>query len=562
MHIKNLNSQSNMTYCLFWSILALIAVLLPVFNSWFGFILPVFFDTQYSAIGGSIPYSDANGYFHISYHFNFFGQLDSWNMRRPLNALFYAARMKMVGYDFWYAMIGQSIMCAIPFTLYLKAIHKKFGLYSALISFLYVLYHIWMFGNTTLSEILGLTLGLLSFVLLWNGWFERKHFIYNIGIAALTVALMTRAGPNFLLLGALFLVYLKPFSTSWKKDLFVSTVVFITVFIFMIKLPLYFGDPSQNAALSNFSHTLYGLVNGGKLWNYCYSDPRVLESLKNANELTHSKILYQASWECFKENPFNLVKGLILYFGVFCFYFINFFSFGPDLLKYALRVVSGVWWAYLLYRIYHKRVAFKNDFLFLAVFAFMIGLSACVVFRDGGIRPFMVAIPFLGAMISLAFAKKENPTPAKGNAIAITLLCFILGTSLVSKFVSFETLPNFKNKALQGNQMITRAVTTHPYFTVSTSNKFKLHHISLKNFKTTLSLYDSFEHDFDKILELNKNQEIVFASLYDYATGSQRLVYGDKSILQDHGKWVTVTIQKNNEISDHFWEITSVGEYK
>ena len=484
-------------------------------------------------------------------------------MRRPLNALFYAARMKMVGYDFWNAMIFQSIMCAIPFTLYLKAIHKNFGFYSAIISLIYVCYYIWMFGSTTLSEMLGLTLGLLSFVLLWNGWFERKHLIYNIGIAALTVALMTRAGPNFLVLGALFLVYMKPFSSSWKKDLLISCAVFIASFIFMLNLPLFFGDPSQNAALSNFSHTLYGLVNGGKLWSYCYSDPRVSESLKSVSELTHSKILYQASWECFKENPLNLLKGLIVYFAVFCFYFVNFFSFGPDLIKYSLRIVGGCFWGYMLYRIYNKRLEFKKDFLFLGVFVFTIAFSASVVFKDAGMRSFMVAIPFLGAIISLAFAKKMDDSPASGNAVSITVLCFILATALGSKFVSFETLPDFKSKKLQDNTIITRAVHSHPYFIVQKSDELKFHHIVLEKFKETLSLYDSFEHELDKILELNKDKEIVFASLYDYASGAQKLIYGDKSMLQDHGKWVQISMLKNHGIENsQFWEVTSLEEYK
>jgi hypothetical protein len=129
-------------------------------------------------------------------YFNDVGYLDSWNMRRPLNALFFAFRLKITNDNFWYSMLLQSALCATSLTIYLRTVQKDLGFLATLLSLAFLFYYIQNFAHSTLSEALGLTLGLLSFVFLWNGWLQNC-LIFNIGMAS-AVGLSARAGPNFI----------------------------------------------------------------------------------------------------------------------------------------------------------------------------------------------------------------------------------------------------------------------------------------------------------------------------------------------------------------------------
>ena len=53
---------------------------LPVASVWFTGL------TTYNHIGGLLPWSDSNGYEYGALHLLHEGELNSWNMRRPLNA--------------------------------------------------------------------------------------------------------------------------------------------------------------------------------------------------------------------------------------------------------------------------------------------------------------------------------------------------------------------------------------------------------------------------------------------------------------------------------------------
>ena len=81
---------------MFWGVIAILATLYPLFNSWLGFLLPAKLQGMCSSLGGILPYSDAHAYLEGAYQFEQTGILNSWNMRRPLNALFFAVRLLII----------------------------------------------------------------------------------------------------------------------------------------------------------------------------------------------------------------------------------------------------------------------------------------------------------------------------------------------------------------------------------------------------------------------------------------------------------------------------------
>jgi hypothetical protein len=548
MHTKNSNSFYNSW--IFWGVIAILATLYPLFNSWLGYLLPTLSEGKYSAIGGTLPYSDARGYLEGAYRFEQMGILDSWSMRRPLNALFFAVRLKLADYNFYVAMILQSFFCAIPFAVYLKTMSKDFGLVATGFSLFYVFCHLQVYGNATLSEVLGLTFGLMSFVLLWNGWIHRKRLIYNIGIAVLTVGLMTRAGPTFMILAALGLVFYKPFTQSRIKDLILSTLYFLIPFIFMSKLPILMGDASQNMALSNFSYTLYGLVKGGKLWHCYLQEPQTMALIGGKTEAEVAKILYKASMDAFFENPFNLVKGIILNIGSYSIFFFKFFTIGEGVIKHLSRIIGVLFWGFVGFRIYSNRKNIRNEVIFFGAFFFAITASAAIIYRDGGIRTFMVAIPFIGAFFSLAFAKIQDAQKPIGNKICIVLFSFILLTSVGNKWL----VPTYSIKPQEEGVLITRNLKTYPYVVVDDSINFC--HISAEKLKEFSSLYDTHGKEIIGILDSKK--DIAFYQVYNYVDKSFKFAFGDKKFLDHKGKWLKVYTKNHGQ----FLEILSVEDYK
>ena len=238
MPIKNLNFSFN--HLGFWLFISLLALGGGLLNSWFGFPLPVPCEGLFSSIGGVIPYTDAAGYYTGAHRFIENGVLDSWNMRRPLNTLLLAFYLKITNFNFWSVMILQMGFCGMALSLYLKTLRQDLGTLSTLAALFFVYYYAQLYIQTPLCEILGLTLGLFSFVLLWNGWQQRNQFIFNLGMVALAVGLSARAGPNFMVVGFLVLIYLDPFTKSRFKDLCYSLLCFAVPFFLMSKLSSFF----------------------------------------------------------------------------------------------------------------------------------------------------------------------------------------------------------------------------------------------------------------------------------------------------------------------------------
>src|SRR6266498_313438 len=81
---------------------ALIVFALPVSYLWFTG------KTTYFHVGGLLPWSDPAAYYFGGKHLLNEGYLDAWNMRRPLNAGFLAARLWLVNQDLQLALVLQT----------------------------------------------------------------------------------------------------------------------------------------------------------------------------------------------------------------------------------------------------------------------------------------------------------------------------------------------------------------------------------------------------------------------------------------------------------------------
>lgn len=548
MPIKNLNSSFN--HLGFWVLISLLALGGGLLNSWLGFPLPAPYEGVYSSVGGVIPYSDASGYFTGAHRFIENGVLDSWNMRRPLNTLLLAFYLKISNFNFWSVMILQMGVCAIALSLYLKTLRQDLGILSTFAALFFIYYYAQMYIQTPLCEILGLTFGLFSFVLLWNGWQERNRFIFNLGMIALAVGLSARAGPNFMVLGFLVLVYLDPFTKSRIKDLCYSILCFAVPFFLLSKLSSFFGT-SGGMPFSNFGLTLYGLVSGGKGWTYAYNDPQVQNLLAGQNEANEAMILYRESWNVFKGNPLLIFFGMGKYLCKFFAWFVKQLSVGVGPVKYITTILSLAFWGIISFQIFRNRPKINRGFLFFIITFISIASSSMIIFQDGGMRTFAVAIPFMGALLSVAFvaAPSFKNYRVVQNMLASCGVFFIVIASLVAHYLpSIRTtteISSFSTNKISGQEtFLTYNVNRQPHLLISSSTGLNFRTLSPNKIKETWSNYLFCDpvttSELLKIVNKKINNNLVLLQIFDYISRSSKWLIAESHILNLQSDWIEI----------------------
>jgi hypothetical protein len=380
--------------------------ILPLINAWLHYPLGMeSLQTQYSALGGSLPWGDANGYYAGANRFLEEGVLDAWNTRRPLNAILFALRLWLSGYNLQIALIIQAILCGISSFLVTNLIAKSYNRVAGWVAFVILFLFASIFIPTTLSETLGLTLGCLSFVLLWQAVNTSKQKLMLAAGCLLMVGLNARAGAFFVLpLLGLWLL-LSPNQNqskiNWKAALAFISGVFIA-FIFNYLLSHLYGDANGNgAAHSNFSFTLYGLVSGGKSWAYALS---AFPSLVKDSEAEVAHFLYLESWKLFKESPHLLALGILKSFGGALNALISFFIQLPENILFLKIFIRTIGIIALFFSIKRLKLIYKHNpritGMLLITFLGVI-TSSFIIWTDGGARVFAVTVPFYAALVGL-----------------------------------------------------------------------------------------------------------------------------------------------------------------
>ena len=417
---------------------------LPFIYVWAGFPFFINEDLAYVALGGVIPYSDAAGYYAGAEWFLRSGELDFWNMRRPLNALLLAVRLKLSGGDFQGALLIQAALCGIGAVFFARTVSRVLGTKAAFIAILICFFWAQTYIPTTMTEPLGLFLGLLATTLLIEGSYLERPFVFGIGMFVLTVGLNTRAGP-FLILPFLFLwVVFSPLFKGRRHWLLFLGGGVILGFLYPKALLFFYGSPEVGGEMhANFAPTLYGLARGGLTWVSGYE---ALEGLGIIGESDQAMWLYKESMRLILENPFNLIKGLILNLCRFLKFFLNIkYVFG--FFSYPIDWIFCIGVPFVLYyygKCYKFFISSYKNFERIKDIALIGGIgcffSAAITFDSGGIRTFAVGMPFISLLLVMPFASfSENNKRAfpKGNFLIlfvtfITLLSGLILPALMS----------------------------------------------------------------------------------------------------------------------------------
>ncbi|MBS0185397.1 MAG: hypothetical protein JSS34_03470 [Proteobacteria bacterium] len=426
---------------------------LPLLYIWMG--VPFFInkDLAYVALGGVIPYSDATGYYTGAELFLRIGELNSWNIRRPLNALLFALRLKISGESFQMALLIQTALCGLGTVFFLRTVSKIIGIRGAFISIFICFLWAFSYIPTLLSEPLGFFLGLLAITLLIESIYLEKISLFTIGVFVLTVGLNARAGPFLILLFLFLWMTFSPFFKKRKNWLLALGVGIILGFLYTkVLLLLYAASDAGGQMNSNFSSILYGLARGGLPWTIEY---KALEGLGLTTENDQAIWLYKESLRLILENPFNFIKALLLNLGHFSKFFLN-IKYIKGFAASSFDQISFIGLPFLLYYYFLSYKSFRRSSEYtkkLNQLALMGGLgcffSAAFTFDSAGIRTFAVGIPFISLLLAMPFFQSSEVSKkiiSNSSCMSSFSLLFLTASLILPSFLVKKD-QNFLNKA-------------------------------------------------------------------------------------------------------------------
>ncbi|MHC1782632.1 MAG: hypothetical protein AB9891_07730 [Anaerolineaceae bacterium] len=407
--------------------------------------------TEPYAVSGLLPWNDAATYYSDAGKMLEGEPLSAASARRPLFMGLLGALLGLAGRDLQIALAVLVLFTAVSCFLAMRELQYSHGAPAAVIMMLIVLMYSRRFSGTTMTENLGLALGLLGLALLWRGTADCSRKLVLLGILTVTLALNARAG-TFFLLPALVLWGGWAFRGKTKYSwLFALQACAAIVLGFAINFLVFKLIGTQEGLLfDNFSYSLYGLASGGENWALVMHEHPEIMSLPEADR---SRQVYALAFEIIRADPMGLITGAFKQWGLLFSetWFSAYAYVGGEneslarIVRTGLFILSGVSLIDAL-----RDLKKPHNTL---VWAMALGVFLSVPFVPPGdahkMRAYAASIPIfallpgLGAAALLKFYRgkpflKHTPQPLDNRATALFTIALVLFTVIapvVSKAV-------------------------------------------------------------------------------------------------------------------------------
>ncbi len=414
--------------------LTLIVFTLPLLRTW------ETGESTWNIVLGLLPWMDARGYYADSNRLIEGGLYSSFSGRRPLFASFLAVILKLGGQNLQLVLILFTVITAVVVFLLADEIRDELGSVSALIAlYLCQLFYRPLVG-TTLSEQLGYPMGLLALIVLIRSVKAPSLWLYLLGMALLTYALLIRAGTFFALP---VLILFAMFHFTAKRQQYPGILVLTVISILLPVLSnIWLGRvvASPNAVqFANFADTLYGQARGGVRWTQAVIDHPELNSMV---EPERSRLLYSLAFEEIRKNPLGLVRGSLKALADFIrpgmFSAFGFVTFGNKAVDFIVQLLVALVFLFGLWKMWGTRSNPLSRFALV----YWIGTLLSIPFLppiDAGIRPYAATIasifwPVCFVFSEGSFKQVESPPNNKFKipvGVSYTLAVGLIVISLV-----------------------------------------------------------------------------------------------------------------------------------
>ena len=364
---------------------------------------------------GLLPISDARGYYLDANLLLENQPYSVFSSRRPFFAGLLATLLRFTQRNLQMTVAILVLMTAISCYLAARAVRRSHGALAATVFPIVIFLFYRRFAGTTMTENLGLSLGALSFALLWRALQKRSLPYALLGLGILTVGLIARAGPFFLLIGVvLTLLWFFKGSKIYTTLLGAGCVLIILIGFGLNTLMFQILGNKEGVLFTNFSYSFYGLATGGQRWDAINLEHPEVFTLSETEQPT---AIYTLIFDHIRQQPMDLVRGVAKqYYYLVSNTWYNAYGYvsGENtiiswVVQYILMALSlvfliGAWW---------KR---KDPFVVLLWFMFA-GLFISVPFVPPGdtnrMRAYATVIPVFALLPALGLSYILQKTPLR-----------------------------------------------------------------------------------------------------------------------------------------------------
>ena len=429
--------RHGMALALFVSILPLVAVWSGAYVHW---------GTMYGAFLGRIPWSDSSSYYAGAAAFLEGGELSNWTSRRPMNTLFMAIRYLSAGRWLEGALVLQALIGGVALFVSTRRVAQYFGAPGAAFFFgvSYAFYRV--FAPTTMSDALGLSLGLMAIPLLLDAVYrpsDSRSAIWAIFVLALGQVI--RPGAMFVLPVLVCWVCIR-FGRSWRHRFLVAGLAAVAIAVPNLTnrgcLLLYGPEGGGSGLNSNFSLTFYGLTIGTD-WKAAESaiESGDVQVVKGGNP---NDAIYRQGFANIRKNPevfastliYNLGFALVtlpahvgdMLFGIA----VRADGFTPQvLIPFGLLCILLFCPVFIALGRSIQRHDIRHFAFWAVVLASMVA-SFPIIIRDGSFRVLAATYPLFSVMLAVLLSRPEptltsrSRTGLAGAGVAVALLIVVL----------------------------------------------------------------------------------------------------------------------------------------
>ena len=395
-------------------------------------------------IGGLLPYKDGKSYYDGASLILNGERLNAGRSTwRPLFPAFFSSILWFMGQNLKASLAILVAMVGIGSFLSAQEISKAWGALPASLYAAFLYFFVQYFIGITATELLGVTLGCVAFILLFRTANHPRWFDIILGLVMLMIAVSARAGAFFifpLLIIWVGWIFRGANRFSIRAALVASIIIFFTYLLGNTVLRYLIGAEG-GSSFGNFAFSLYGQVRGGTGWH------SAIDTLgtRDTSKIFRAALLY------FVDNPFSFILASLKSYRDFFLpgttgIFIFAVSGKQAVLGTILWIVSLGLLTFGIIRL-SKHIRLNVSSLLIASF---IGILLSIPFLppiDGGSRFYASTMPFFFALVSAGLGSfpVENPkiiseteyshSMTKIRMISIVLLILAMPLPLVNHFI-------------------------------------------------------------------------------------------------------------------------------
>ena len=375
-------------------------------------------------IGGILPFRDGFSYYSGANFLSDGYRISNIAAWRPMFTSFVASLLFLTQHNLMWSMAILVGLLGISCVLSAYAIRNDFGALAATLYITSLYFFIQHLIGILYTELLGLALGCLGFVIVWSSIKSQRLDKLAAGLAVLVIAVSVRAG-TFFVFPVLVLwagwAFRKQSRFSFRAALIAFVVVLFTFLIVNSAFSSLIVE-SGKQSFGNFAFTLYGQVVGGAGYNYA------IQRFATRN----SDIIYRAAWNFFLAHPLSFFIGAAKAYRDFFFSNIGIFRYyspsGSMVWSYLIWVTGLILTAVGVVKSARKIFEPVYSF-FVAVF---IGFLFSIPFLppiDGGLRIYASTMPLFFGLIAVAsgkFGSFQKLWVSEGRLLKFTEILSIL----------------------------------------------------------------------------------------------------------------------------------------